>query len=231
VGALLGAEALISGEIISNTKTDQSYQETRWKCQKKSCYDYKVNCTQRRIHLSVNIRIVNVTLGSVLYSKSVNRSNDWRHCYDDNRMLPSKEEGALLIAKSITKNFVLKLKPHYIDAKVTLLESADLTYNDYQKSLLKYGLEYLKQKRLDKAEQLLTELLASTEFKSYVAAYDLGVVKEVQGQLLKAQGYYDLADRLQIKPIKEINQAVSRVSDAIEKSTQAQQQVSRNLAR
>jgi len=231
VGALLGAEALISGEITSNTKTDHSYQEKRWKCKKKSCYAYTVNCIQRRIHLGVNIRIVNVTLGSVLYSKSVNRSNDWRHCSDDNRILPSKEEGALLIAQRITKNFVLKLKPHYINAKVTLLESEDIEYNEHQKSLLKYGLEYLRQKRFDKAEQLLTELLASTGFKSYVAAYDLGVVKEVQGQLLKAQGYYDLADRLQVKPVKEINQAVTRVSDAIEKNTQAQRQVSRNLAR
>ncbi len=231
VGALLGAEALISGEITSNTKTDHSYQEKRWKCKKKSCYAYTVNCIRRRIHLGVNIRIVNVTLGSVLYSKSVNRSNDWRHCSDDNRILPSKEEGALLIAQRITKNFVLKLKPHYINAKVTLLESEDIEYNEHQKSLLKYGLEYLRQKRFDKAEQLLTELLASTGFKSYVAAYDLGVVKEVQGQLLKAQGYYDLADRLQVKPVKEINQAVTRVSDAIEKNTQAQRQVSRNLAR
>ncbi len=231
VGDLLGAEALITGEITSNTQMDRNYQEKRWKCRKKSCYEYQVNCTQRRIQLGVNIRIISVALGSVLYSTSVNKSADWQHCDDDHSMLPSKEEGALVIAQRVAKNFVLKLKPYYIDAQVTLLENEDIKYDAHQKLLLKYGLEYLRKKRFDKAEQLLTELLDSTGFKSYVAAYDLGVVKEVQGQLLKAQSYYDLADRLQIKPVTEINQAVSRINDAIEKKTQAQRQVSRNLAR
>ncbi|TXL23567.1 hypothetical protein BMR03_01905, partial [Methylococcaceae bacterium HT2] len=93
------------------------------------------------------------------------------------------------------------------------------------------GLEYINQNRLDKAEQLLSNLLQSTQSKSYVAAYNLGVVKEAKGELLEAKKYYSLADQLQIEPIEEINTAVNRIKAEVINMEQANIQVNRNTAK
>jgi len=231
IGSLMGASALISGAILNIGKQDQRHREDRRKCEKKSCHDYTVSCTTRNISLSANIRITNVTLGTVPYSDSITRSFHTKHCSDDTVMLPSKEQGAQQIAQSIAQQFIFKLKPNYVNIQVTLLDSADLDYTDHEESLLKNGLKYLTQKRLDKAEQLLSNLLTSTQFKSYVAAYNLGVVNEAKGDLAKAAEYYTLADRLQIEPIDEINQAVIRIQNSLVKNKQAQGQVNRNLSK
>jgi len=231
IGSLMGASALISGTILNSGKQDQRHKEDRRKCQKKSCYDYTVNCTTRNISLSANIRITNVTLGTVPYSDSITRSFRTKHCSDDNVMLPSKEQGSQQLAQSMAQQFIFKLKPNYVNIQVTLLDSPDLDYTDREESLLENGLKYLTQKRLDKAEQLLSNLLTSTQFKSYVAAYNLGVVNEAKGDLSKASEYYTLADRLQIEPIDEINQAVLRIQSSLVKNKQAQGQVNRNLSK
>ncbi len=231
VGSLLGASALISGRILSITKNDQRHREKRRKCDKSSCRDYTVNCEKRKISLSANIRVTNVTLGTVPYSDSVNRSLTTTHCSDDQVMLPSKDQASQILAKKIAQDFIFKLKPNYKHVEVTLLESEDIDYTDREESLLKNGLKYFKQERINKADQLLSELLKSTQFKSYVAAYNLGVVKEAKGELAEAAKYYHLADNLQIEPVEEINQAVNRIQSSLIRNKQAQSQVSRNLAK
>jgi len=231
IGSLMGASALISGAILNIGQQDQRHREDRRKCEKKSCHDYTVSCTTRNISLSANIRITNVTLGTVPYSDSITRSFRTKHCSDDRVMLPSKEQGAQQIAQSIAQQFIYKLKPNYITIEVSLLDSPDLDYTEREESLLKNGLQYFTQQRLNKAEQLLSELLTSTQFKSYVAAYNLGVVNEAKGDLAKAAEYYTLADRLQIEPIDEINQAVIRIQNSLVKNKQAQGQVNRNLSK
>jgi len=235
VGSLVGASALISGRILALTKIDQNHSEKhrRRKCNKSSCdyIDYTVRCKKRKISLSANIRITNITLGTVPYSDSLSRSLTTTHCSDDEVMLPSKNQAAQFLAKEIAQNFIFKLKPNYEYIQVTLLESEDIDYTDHEESLLEDGLAYFKQKRLNKAEQLLSELLKSTQFKSYVAAYNLGVIKETKGELKEAEKYYNLADSLQIEPVEEINQAVNRIRSSLIRSKQAKIQVDRNLSK
>lgn len=231
VGSLMGASALISGSILSITKNDQRHREDRRKCKKKSCYDYTVSCTKRSINLSANIRVTNVTLGTVPYSDSISRTLTTKHCSDDTVMLPSKEQGAQRIAEQIAQQFIYKLKPNYVDIQITLLDSEDIDYSDRESSLLSNGLKYIAHKRFDKADQLLTELVSSTQYKSYVAAYNLGVVKEAKGDLIQANKYYRLADKLQIEPIEEINRAIIRIQTALIKNKKAHHQVTRNLSK
>lgn len=227
----MGANAFISGSILSITKNDQHDTEERRKCKEKSCYDYTVSCTKRKVSLSTNIRVTNVTLGTVPYSDSITQSITRKHCSDDTVMLPSKDQASQELAKSIAEKFIFKLKPNYVKVEVTLLDDEDIDYTDKEAGLLENGLEYINQNRLDKAEQLLSNLLQSTQSKSYVAAYNLGVVKEAKGELLEAKKYYSLADQLQIEPIEEINTAVNRIKAEVINMEQANIQVNRNTAK
>jgi len=233
VGELIGAEASISGNIIAVTQHDQRHKEVHKKCEwkkgeKKKCYDITVRCTKRKITMSANLRITDLTLGAVMYSDSPEYSLSGKHCSDDSIMLPTKSYAAQSMAHSIAKDFIFKLTPNYINIYVALLDSEDIDYTDTEEALLKNGLKFIKQNRIDKAEQLLSTLLTSTQSKSYVAAYNLGVIKESKGHLKEAQKYYMLADSLQIEPVEAINKAVMRIRISLQKRKSALKQVNRH---
>lgn len=234
IGELLGAEVLISGSTAALTQNDQQHKERHRECRKKSCKKskdysyYKVWCNTRRIDYSANIRAINVTLGSVPFSDTFNYSYSSKHCEDDSIMMLSKSQVAHTAAEKIAEEFVAKFVPSYSRFKVDLLADEDIDYTDSEEELLENSLLFIEQNRLDKADKLLTSLLKSTEHRSYVAAYNLGVVKESQGNLREAARYYKLADSLQVKPIKEINKAVNRIQLSIVKRDKAKIQMQKN---
>lgn len=230
LGELLGAQALITGEITSASQSDNRYYEQRYRCADKNCkqlQEYTVGCKSRKINLAANIRVADVTRGDIVYSDSLSKNNTWHHCSDDSNSLPSKSQGLDVLANSLANQFVYKMTPNYRNSEVTLLEDPDIHYNSKQSYLLENSLKFIEANRLDKAESLLSKLFQSTQSKSYVAAYNLGVVKEVQGDYQEAKTYYQIADELQTKPINEINDAVNRIDSVIRKRQQALQQIER----
>lgn len=227
VGNLLGAQAIISGSVNPPSLHDDLYYVTRTKCKKENCWEVKVACKKRTIALSAQIRMINVATGEIIYADNVSRQQQWSHCADDTKTLPSKQSGAQQLANSIASNFAYKLTPHYRHISVTLLEEPDMEYSDYQEKLLNSALIYIEQSRYDKAEQLLRKLIESTASQSYVPFYNIGVIYEARGDFLEAQHYYKAADALTIEPVEEINRAVIRIQGLIEKETLALQQIAR----
>ena len=108
---------------------------------------------------------------------------------------------------------------------VQLLDDPEIDYSDDQELQLERAIEYIKLQRYNRADELLSELLTSTEDRCYVAAYDLGVVKEIKGENSKALQLYQLADRLSSEPDKLILRAITRVEKAIADSKRLEQQL------
>ncbi|MEJ2373298.1 MAG: hypothetical protein P8Y16_05840, partial [Sulfurimonas sp.] len=127
----------------------------------------------------------------------------------------------------IAQSFTYKLTPHYRQFNVTLLEDPDIDYTDQQEQLLEVSLKYIEQGRYDKAEKLLIDLIDATGQKSYVPFYNLGVIKEAEGNYDEAKEYYGYADNLMIEPVEEINNAVVRIENLIEKRKQTMEQINR----
>ena len=220
VGELIGAQAIISGNVSPITKQDSYFYESRVRCANRKCSEletYPVQCMKRLIGLSAEVRIVDVVKGDIIYADTLSRSASFKHCADDSRAIPSKMMVAQKLANSIADTFIYKLTPHYRNFHVKLLEDPDLDYTDKQEKLLKVSLEYIKQGRYDKAEHFLKELIDATDMKSYVAFYDLGVIKEAQGKYKEAKEYYGYADNLMVEPVEEINEAVIRINSLIAK--------------
>ncbi len=230
IGNLIGAQAIISGNVGSATAQDTYFYTKRSRCADKKCKEliyYKVRCKKRIVGLSAELRMVDIAQGDIIYADTMNRNRTYTHCSDDSRALPSREMVAQDLAESIANSFIYKLTPHYRNFRVVLLEDGDLDYSDEQERLLEVSLTYIEQGRFDKAEQFLIQLIDSTGAQSYVAFYNLGVVKEAQGNYLEAKEYYENADNLMIEPVEEINAAVIRINSLIDKHQRTQAQLAR----
>lgn len=230
VGNLIGAQAIISGRVGRATANDTYYRERRVRCLDKKCKEtrkYSVPCTKRVAGLSAELRMVDVTKGDIIYADTMNGTSTWVHCRDDSRPLPTTEMAAQRLANEIAQRFTYKLTPHYRYFRVVLLEKPDIDYSDKEEQLLEVSVEYIKQNRYDKAERFLIELIDSTNQRSYVPFYNLGVIKEAQGNYIEAQKYYKLADDLVIEPVEEVNGAYLRIEALIEKDKQTKEQLAR----
>ena len=230
VGNLIGAEAIISGNVGRATSKDTRYYENRIRCLDKKCKEsvrYSVRCTKRVVGLSAEIRMVDVTKGDIIYADTMSKTSIYKHCKDDSRALPSKEIAAQKLAGEIASEFTYKLTPHYRYFRVVLLKKPDIEYDDREEKLLEVSLEYIKQNRYDKAQRFLVDLIDSTNQKSYVPFYNLGVIKEAQGKYGEAEEYYKLADDLVIEPVDEISRAYIRIQRLIAKNNKTQEQLSR----
>ena len=230
IGSLIGADAIISGNVGRATAQDSRFYETRVRCANKKCdkFDYyDVRCTKRVVGLSAELRMVDVSQGDIIYADTMNPSSVYKHCLDDSRPLPSREIAAQRLAQTIANNFSYRLTPHYRTFEVSLLEDPDLDYNDRQEKLLSVSLEYIKQGRYDKAERFLVDLIDSTAEKSFVPFYNLGVIKEAEGKYAEAKDYYEHADHLMIEPVEEINLAVNRINSLIAKRNKTRNQLQR----
>ena len=230
VGELIGAQAIIAGNVSPVTKQDSYFYESRFRCANKKCTEvekYNVRCMKRLVGLSAEIRVVDVTKGDIIFADTLSRSRSFKHCSDDSRAIPSKTMVAQRLAQEIADDFTYKLTPHYKRFSVKLLEDPDLDYTDKQEQLLDFSLEYIEKGRFDKAEQLLKELIDSTNMKSYVAFYNLGVIKEAQGKYKEAKEYYEYADNLMVEPVDEINEAITRINALIANKQKTLQQLNR----
>ena len=230
VGQLIGAEAIINGNVGRVTSSDSYFYETRSRCADKECkkyIKYKVRCKKRIIGLSSELRIVDVAQGDVIFADTFSDTAVYKKCSDDERVLPSREIAAQRLARSMASRFTYKLTPHYRHFEVALLDDPDLDYTDKQEELLEVSLEYVEQRRYDKAEKLLIRLVDATGSQSYVPFYNLGVISEARGKYGDAKEYYEYADNLMVAPVLEINEAIVRIDRLIVKHERTREQINR----
>ena len=231
-GAFIGAEAIISGSVADVTSNDTHYFAERTKCADKKCKTYSVyhvGCSKRLVGVSADIKMIDISKGDIIYADTISKISEFSHCRDDSFALPSPHIAAQKLSNKIAEEFTYKLTPHYRYFEVVLLKKPDIDYSDTQKRLLELSLEYIKQERYAKAENYLVDLIDSTNQKSYVAFYNLGVIKEVKGSYIDAQKYYKIADELATEPVDEVSRAYLRIDMLIEKNKKAKEQLKRQV--
>lgn len=227
-GQLLGVQAFVSGEVSAASSQDETFYEERFRCLDKKCQQlqtYQVRCTRRNITLAATVKMTDVARGDIIVAENFSKHSSSNSCVDQAQRLPAVSAGLDSLANSVARQFVAMLTPQYRTMEVELLEDADRDYTASQEKTLEVALEFIEAGRYDKADALLTRLLSSTQERSYVAAYNLGVVKEAQGDYARAKRLYQLADQLQTKPVEAINKAVIRIDQVIQKYEQARSQL------
>jgi curli biogenesis system outer membrane secretion channel CsgG len=227
-GELIGAQAFVTGEVSSAASQDSRFYTERQECLDKKCNyvrTYRVPCTKRTISMSANIKIIDIQTSSVIYSNSYSPSNSWFSCADMPVTLPASDTIWQRQANDIAADFVSKIAPRYVYKRIELLDDPDIDYNDNEKQLLKSGIAFVEAHRMDKADQIFSQLVYQTQSLSYVAAYNLGVVKEATGEYDEAKKLYTLADSLQKEPVEAINQAINRINQVIAQHKKATEQI------
>jgi len=229
VGKLIGAQAVINGEIASATASTDKYVEDREKClkwTKEGCVrykHYKVTCKTIQAEVSANLNIVNVETGSIIYGDTINKEYSGDSC---RKAILSKGQALNRLTDAIASEFVYKLTPHYIYFNVALLDKIELKeVTKQQEKTFENALAYIKAGRMDKAEAMLQGLLDELNGKSYVVAFVYGVVQEAQGKLDDAKKMYAMADGLTVEPVEEINLALGRIDRSIAKREEAKKQM------
>lgn len=231
VGKIIGAQAIINGEVAVASSSSDKYTEKRKRCLKyvkdEGCVRYEyyyVVCNTTTAQLSANINIVDIQTGSLIYGDTISKSYSGDSCRS--RVFLSQAQAISQLSSDVSTQFVRKLTPHYVYYDVELLDSIEVSATSEDKDKLKYSLEYMKANRMDKAEKILTSIMDSIDGRSYVVAYNLGVAKEALGKLDEAKKLYDMADNLTLEPVDEINIAVRRIAGSIDKRDEAKRQLS-----
>ena len=238
VGKLIGAQAIIGGEIAVASAEDFTYEVDKERCleyyKSGACSKYryyKEQCKITRATVSANLNILNVETGIIIFGDTISKNYSADSCKVNN--LFSKTQGVLSkaqalnkLASSIATEFVHKLTPNYVYFSVTLLDKIKLKTVTYdQKKTFDIALDYIEVTRYDKARKILEKLMKDVDGNSYVVAYTLGVIYEATGDLDKAKKLYNIADEISIEPVDEINLALSRIDSSIEKMAEAKKQI------
>lgn len=245
IGKLIGAQAIINGEIASANAVSGVYMEDREKCL--SYYKdgsgcaryryYRVRCNTTQASVSANINIVDIETGSIIYGDTLSKEYSADSCKAGTALMGllqtapkqilSQKQALNRLASAIASEFVYKLTPNYIYFDVTLIDSIELEdVADEKEKDFSYALEYIKAARYDKAKDILEGLMNSFDGKSYAVAYDYGVVNEATGDFNKAKELYTLADGLTVGPVEEINLAINRIDNLIQQKEEAKKQMS-----
>lgn len=235
LGQLAGAQALISGTVSTAAVNDSVHYENRSRCASSDkngkCLkteSYPVPCRKRTATLAAQVRMVDVQKGDLITARNFNETNSWTYCYDGSAdQTPSKEQGLSMLADRIASQFVRIVTPRYVSFEVELIEKLDVEVPGAQEDKFDGALSYIKEGRFDRGAQLLGDLMDETGRQSYAVAYNLGVLREAEGNYAEAKRLYVLADRLAVKPVKPINRAVSRIDGVIAKHNKALEQIGR----
>jgi curli biogenesis system outer membrane secretion channel CsgG len=244
VGKMIGAQAIINGEIASANAESSSYMEDKKECLKYSkdgCLRYrfyKVKCNTTQATVAANINIVNVETGAIIYGDTLSKNYSADSCKagktnlgflvldTGSKQILSKRQALNKLASDIASEFVYKLTPNYIYFSVGLIESIELdNATDAQNKSFENALAFIKDARYDRAKKILQKLMDDLDGKSYAVAYVYGVVYEATGNLDKAKELYTIADELTVEPVPEINLAMTRIDDSIEKRDEARKQM------
>ena len=229
IGNMSSAQTLISGAIADASLNKDYYRSKRLKCLDKKCKrvrEYFVRCTKGKYNLSVNIKLIDVEQGNIIFAKNYNKNSSHSYCSDSSYTLPNKGVVFTKFSEEIINEFIAVISPSKRVFSVELLEDPEIDYNDKQEKLLENSLEYLKLNRLNKAEELLSKLLNSTNDTCFVAAYNLGVVKESLGEYKKAKLLYNLAESLVQEPNELISGAVIRIEQSLQNKQSVEEQLS-----
>lgn len=220
-------------------------------CQKQ---EYTVRCTARTVTVGAQVKLTDIERGDFITANNYSQNKTWKQCEDgatgdlgqnftnlkcmfgsscsaaEQVKFPSGDQGLEILADEIASAFVHRLVPHYVVFKVKLYKSPEVKLEGAAKDQFKAANDFIKAGRIDRADELLTKLMDSTQGQSYVITYNYGVIAEAKGEFEEALKLYQAADKLTMKPEKNINEALVRIQKIISDEKRANEQISKQAA-
>ncbi|MCP4969875.1 MAG: hypothetical protein GY932_04650 [Arcobacter sp.] len=248
-------DAIITGEVLESSlffdlyyEEDTDYKRCfRYKYEngKKTnkCIEFRIKrypCENRDYNVKTRIEVLNKD-EELIFSKTYNKSANKRVCYKNNinfslffyrhtNINRQKEEINSSLARSISKDLVKDLSPHYKYQKISIIEELDDKNNLYDKNIKKEFeniVELLDNANINISNLKLIDLNNKLNSKSYEVLYNLALTYEAKDELYKAKMYYIEAANLatKVEDLKLIDKAINRTQKNLENKIKAKSQL------
>lgn len=191
------AHAIVTGAIQSQRKNKIFFnkQEINYNnCIKpdpsnqKKCLTFEtknIRCQKNSYTLSALLEITKVQNGSVLFSQLFNENHQDTFCHPQ---IDNSDEHEIFfdMAHTISKKFLQKIAPSYVDIEVEILDDLDIKVDTNIQVEFKVALQLIDQKQYDLAIFELEKINTKLPIKSAVVLYDLAILYEAIADYEKA---------------------------------------------
>jgi len=240
IGVLLGADAIISGNLIATSddkrlpeKIEKVYRSEKYKDKEgkertRSVFDYYkyIYTTQRTVTSTFALSVVSVKTGQILGSKNftANASDSKSRSFNRTRPADSKKYppvSELATVNSLVRRTVNSLSvsaANYIAPRfgTITLKISKVKAKEF-KSKAKEAAEYLKEGRIEKAYAIYKTIYDADPYITE-SAFNLGMIYEATGEYDKALELYSNARETAVKNSneKKYTAAVDRAERGVE---------------
>jgi curli biogenesis system outer membrane secretion channel CsgG len=192
VGRLVGAEGLVMG-IGSYSVKDKG----KWETYKEKKVEKKRYRVYRHVTTTITFKIVNVSTGTIVVSKTNSLSNSRGSGIASKHSSTGKDEKAALnavpdwrpivddLVNKITNQTLRQIAPHYVT------EKRDIEEGD--SAPMEAAVEYAKRNLWEDAKELWDSVLQDPRAEKedqISASYNIGLYFEIHGYLDQAEDYY-----------------------------------------
>jgi tetratricopeptide (TPR) repeat protein len=218
IGKLLGADAIIVGDIISSTNDAQSVTSVYHSSAKQTCIT-------RTAATTVNMRVINVTTGAIVCTKAAQNTAKNQQCGSDISKIatPLSLIDQCLVAAA--DELASAIAPRFIENKADLRDVDVKQYKDVGKKARAAA----ENGKLDEAYAAYASIIKDDPYNDAVM-FNMGLLNEVAGNYQDAQDCYQKA--LGVRPdgdyskaldrskkMNEFNQSLAETGIAIDKHT------------
>lgn len=227
IGKLMGADAVISGEVLGVEVKDHPYTDQEQQCartEKKkglfggtvdSCVEWRsatIHCRERIADYAVNVRLTESKTGKVVYADQIMRRINAKACKNDR--LPEEAAMRGQARQEVVNRILQAIVPHESEQKIVLLSADDKLARPGSAEKFGGAMDYAKAGRSDRACEVFREIY-DVEKQSPALTYNMGVCEEAEGRARDAYDYFMQADRLSGSPNKAISDALQRTNKQI----------------
>jgi tetratricopeptide (TPR) repeat protein len=193
IGKLLGADAIIVGDILSSTNDAHSMSSGK----------QPVPCLTRTAASTVNMRVVNVTTGAIVCTKAAQTTAKNQQCGSDISKVDSPMALIDQCLVAAADQLADAIAPRFVENKADLKDVAVKEYKD----LGKKAREDAENGKLDEAYAAYASIVKDDPYNDGVM-FNMGVLNEVVGNYQEAQDCYQKA--LGVRPNDDYSKALDR---------------------
>jgi len=210
LGRLSGADTLVMGSASLPPASSRYYRKAVDYCLDKQCTKketrYK-SCVDMSANVDLTLKAVSVQRGSIIFTQTYSGKASNTDCGErrSKNETDLRNEAIGKILTSLRKD----MAPYQVTLSIEFMDKDDIM-NSTTKAKLEGAMEYIKQKRVDRACEIFKDALAG-DSNSPALYYNLGVCAEIEGELDKAEDLYKQSERKSAKPIRLISDAINRV--------------------
>lgn len=226
IGATTGAAGVLTGSVKVEFE-ERKPREQRTVCiradEDGGCLrwgDAAVTCTRREVRVVFSPRLIVTDSGRISPAKSIRANTTAVSCSDSTKPETGRDELVRQAEELILKEFRKDIAPYFVTAEVPVMNSSEGIPSGEARDLFIQGLLAAEENRSDRACALWEKAGRFTS-SSPGLTYNLGVCRELAGELEPALAAYQKAADLLKSPAETVTSAIDRLSREISSRARA----------